>query len=170
MSYFDIAFEKTLKLEGGFSNHENDKGGKTNYGITESVAKNHGYNVETLTLEQAKSIYKKSYWKDEFDNFDKNIAMFLFDCNVNHGYKGMSLIFQKSINFLTRDNIQEDGYAGKITYARGQKLNPKRLFTVLNAVRCQYYLNICVKNEKQEDFIYGWLNNRIFWREVDNWK
>ena len=170
MSYFEIAFKKTLKFEGGYSDHENDKGGKTNYGITETVAKNHGYDINTLTLEQAKKIYKQSYWKNEFDSFNEKIACFLFDCNVNHGYKGMSLILQKSINFLTRDNIKEDGYAGNITFSRGAKANPKRLFTVLNAVRSQYYLNICEKNEKQEDFIYGWLSNRIFWGEVENWK
>lgn len=170
MSYFKIAFEKTGKLEGYFSNHPNDKGGKTKYGITESVAKNHGYNVDTLTLSQAEDIYKRSYWRTEFDLFNEEIACFLFDCNVNHGYKGMSLILQRSINFLTRDNIKEDGYAGNITYSRASKMNSKKLFTVLNAVRCQYFLNICTKNESQEDFIYGWLNNRIFWREVTNWK
>ena len=166
MSYFEKAFNKTLGFEGGYSDHENDKGGKTNFGITSSVAKAHGYDVETLTLNQAKNIYENSFWRKEFDDFNEKIACFLFDCNVNHGYKGMSIILQRSVNYLTRDNIKVDGYAGNITYSRASKLNENRLFTILNAVRCKYFLDICINNETQEDFIYGWLKNRIFWSEV----
>lgn len=160
--------ENTLKKEGFFSNHPYDKGGKTMYGITENVARKFGYKgpMETMPKDIAIEIYKKAYWRKEFEQLDYLIAEFLFDCNVNHGYKGMSTILQKSINYLTRNNIKVDGYAGKETYAMATKLQSKRFYVVLNATRCNYYLNICDKNENQEVFIYGWLSNRIEWKKV----
>lgn len=163
--------ENSLKKEGTFSNNKYDSGGKTMYGITESVARQYGYtgNISKLTKDIAIEIYSKLYWRKEFELFEENIAEFLFDCNINHGYKGMSIILQKSINYLTKENINVDGYAGNITYTKALTLNQKRLFVILNAVRCMYYLNICDKNENQEEFIYGWLNKRIEWNKVGDY-
>lgn len=161
----------TLEKEGLYSYNILDNGGKTMYGITEKVARNFGYkgSMEKLTKEQAIEIYSKLYWRKEFESFNEEIASFLFDCHVNHGYKGMSIILQKSINYLTSNNVIADGYAGNITYSTALKLDQKRLFIILNAVRCMYYLNICDKNESQETFIYGWLKNRINWSKVGDY-
>lgn len=164
----DKIIEETLKKEGLYSNNKYDSGGKTMYGITEKVARNYGYKgpMNKMPLSTAYEIYSKIYWRKEFEKFNYKIASFLYDCNFNHGYKGMSIILQKSINYLTKKNIIVDGYAGEITYSNALKLNQDRLFVVLNAVRCMYYLNICDKNENQEIFIYGWLSNRIEWKKV----
>jgi lysozyme family protein len=167
---FKKALTKTLGLEGGFSNHENDKGGPTNFGITESKAREHGFkgSMEDLTLNQASEIYYKDYWKKEFEDFGSLVSSFLFDCCVNHGYGGMSSILQRSINMLTKNNVKVDSYAGKQTYSSALKLNQEKLYVMLNSCRVQYFLNICEKNESQESFIFGWLKNRIFWSEVEN--
>ena len=60
---FNEAFERLLEHEGGYSNHAADKGGKTMYGITEAVARAHGYvgNMRELSADFAKKIYKSSY-------------------------------------------------------------------------------------------------------------
>lgn len=63
-SKFEMLFKYILMVEGGFSNHKHDKGGATNYGIINSVAKKYGYDVEKLTIEQAKEIYYKDYYKN----------------------------------------------------------------------------------------------------------
>lgn len=166
---FKKAFEKTKKLEGGFSNHANDKGGATNWGITESVARSHGYkgDMKDFTLSQAAEIYYKSYWKPEFEQFGPLVSSFLFDCCVNHGFGGMSTILQNAINTLTRNNVEVDNYAGTKTYSAAKKLNQERLFIMLNSCRVQYFLNICKRDESQEDFIFGWVSNRIFWEDVN---
>lgn len=157
-----------LKKEGMYSDVSFDKGGKTMYGITESLARKYGYkgDMKKMPLKFAIELYEKLFWRKEFESLKKNIAEFLFDCHINHGYKGMSLILQRAINALTKDNVVEDGYAGVKTYKKAKELNPDRLFILLNACRCQYYLNICQKNETQEKFIFGWLKNRIEWKKV----
>lgn len=165
---FKNALERTLGLEGGYSNHANDKGGATAFGITESVARANGYkgNMKDFTLKEAAEIYHKDYWKPEFEEFGPLVSSFLFDCNVNHGFGGMSEILQKSINSLTRKNVDVDRYAGSKTYSAAKALNQERLYVVLNGRRAEYFLRICDKNETQEDFIYGWLSNRVFWKDV----
>jgi lysozyme family protein len=171
MSFFEKAFEEVIVVEGGYSNDPYDSGGKTMYGITESVAKSYGYKGEmkNLPLSTAKDIYKKNYWRSEFDTLSEDIALFLFDMNVNHGYKGMSTILQRSINLLITDDskvIAEDGYAGKITYSKAKELNATRLYTVLNAVRAKYYVDLCLNKSTQKKFIYGWLKNRVKWNKI----
>ena len=56
---FEIAFEKLLKHEGGYSDHAADPGGKTRYGVTEAVAREVGYkgDMRDLSLDLAKRIY-----------------------------------------------------------------------------------------------------------------
>ena len=60
MSRFDRCVNKVIELEGGYSDHSCDRGGKTKYGITQRTAREHGYtgDMRDLTLEEAKDIYK----------------------------------------------------------------------------------------------------------------
>ena len=74
---FTQILEKTLAFEGGWSNHPNDKGGATQYGVTQStldayLAQEHqsGFNtdenfpqhVSELTEEDAAHIYKEIFF------------------------------------------------------------------------------------------------------------
>lgn len=92
----DKNFEKIVELlfglEGGYTNHPNDRGGKTNYGVTQDT-----YNawrkmnnlppgsVKTdLTKDEARNIYYNMYWKESgADKYtDPRDAMALFDMAV----------------------------------------------------------------------------------------
>lgn len=165
---FEKIIEGILKREGGYANNHLDKGGKTMYGITEAVARGYGYKgeIKDLPLSTAKEIYKKQYWRKEFEILDYDIAEFLMDCNVNHGYKGMSLILQRAINLDIKNRVEVDGYAGKNTYTAATKIKANRLYLFLQATRCNYYISICNNNESQKTFIYGWLKDRIFWKKA----
>ena len=59
MERFERIFDYLLRVEGGYSDDENDKGGKTKYGITEEEARDFGYkgNMQDLTKDFAKNIY-----------------------------------------------------------------------------------------------------------------
>lgn len=169
---FKEALKEVVLDEGGYSNHPADKGGETMYGITIQVARDFGYKgpMKELPMSIVEDIYEKKYWRKEFENFHLQIAKFLFDMNVNHGYKGMSTILQKSINLLTKNNIAVDGMAGKITYQRALELNQERLFIMLFSYRCKYFIDIAEKNETQEAFIFGWLKNRVWKRFITAFK
>lgn len=43
IDHFIEAWRETLGKEGGYSNHRDDPGGATTFGITEAVARHHGY-------------------------------------------------------------------------------------------------------------------------------
>jgi hypothetical protein len=66
---FNLAINKMLNLEGGKTYEKSDKGGKTNFGITQrtfntwrdSINKPRT-DVYKISQEEAKEIYKKNYW------------------------------------------------------------------------------------------------------------
>ncbi len=61
----DKIFDEVLGKEGGYVNHPDDKGGPTKWGITEKVARSHGYrgDMGDLTREQAVGTsLKLDYW------------------------------------------------------------------------------------------------------------
>lgn len=53
-----------LVMEGGYTNNPKDKGGATNWGITEATARAHGYTGEMINLTRAEafSILEEDYW------------------------------------------------------------------------------------------------------------
>ena len=91
MSQFDKAILTVLKHEGGYSDHVADRGGKTRYGIIESVARRHGYEgaMRDLPLEKAKEIYRIDYWDEnrleDIASVNYELALEVFDTGVNVG-------------------------------------------------------------------------------------
>ncbi|MGT3216592.1 glycosyl hydrolase 108 family protein, partial [Yersinia enterocolitica] len=63
MTKSDI-FDAILGKEGGYVNHPDDKGGPTRWGITQKVARAHGYmgDMRNLPRETALSILEADYW------------------------------------------------------------------------------------------------------------
>ncbi len=167
MTNFDKAFEKVVGLEGGYSNHVNDSGGATKYGITESVARQHGYkgNMKDLSLEFAKSVYKKSYWDviklDQVNDYKLQYEM--FDSAVNCGTKMAVKFIQRAYNLLsTSSSLVDDGIIGPATLkAINGYSKPERLYKLANAYQCKYYIDITEGNPKNKSFIYGWLDHRV---------
>lgn len=80
---FDRAFAVLLQQEGGYSNNPKDRGAATNYGVSQARYPN--LDVASLTVEQAKEIYRADYWqKYQCEALPWPLAMLLFDCVVNH--------------------------------------------------------------------------------------
>ena len=59
--------EELIEREGGYVNHPRDKGGPTRFGITEAVARAHGYAgaMALLPREEAVAIYRRLYQMGE---------------------------------------------------------------------------------------------------------
>ncbi|HEY9864918.1 MAG TPA: glycosyl hydrolase 108 family protein, partial [Candidatus Obscuribacterales bacterium] len=85
---FAWAIHHILVPEGGFSNHHNDGGGATKYGIIESVAKRHGLDVRRISKVDAIKIYYQDYWLESGANKAPSpLNLAIMNSYVNSGKK-----------------------------------------------------------------------------------
>src|SRR2546430_2773024 len=84
MANFDEAVKITLTWEGGYVNDPLDSGGETKFGISK---RNHpSIDIESLTPDDAKHIYKTEYWPTLYDKITSQaLGAKLFDMGVNQG-------------------------------------------------------------------------------------
>lgn len=121
-SEFAWAVGHILKVEGGWSNHPNDRGGKTKYGIIEARAMQHGLRVESLTLTQAIKIYYTDYWlASGADKAPKPLNLAIMNSYVNSGRK-WSISGSNPTEQALKYIQQQDNY-----YTRIYTSNPSQL-------------------------------------------
>lgn len=88
MSDFAAAFQALIGNEGGFVDNPKDPGGATKYGITERVARAHGYTgpMRDLALSTAYAIAKSEYWTPSgCEHLDDRLAFQVLDGAYNSG-------------------------------------------------------------------------------------
>ena len=104
----DRLIDGVLEREGGFVDHPADKGGPTCFGITEAVARAHGYAgaMKELPRDTARSIYRRIYWLrprfDEVASRSTRIASELFDTGINMGPAVAVTVLQRALTALNR--------------------------------------------------------------------
>ena len=87
----DALIDALIEREGGYANHPADRGGATCFGVTEAVARAHGYGgaMRDLPRAEAAAIYRRLYWlRPRFDAVAERaprVAVELFDTGVNMG-------------------------------------------------------------------------------------
>lgn len=132
---FDEAFEKLIGHEGGYSNHPDDPGGETMFGVTAKVARANGYagSMRDLPLVVAKSIYRASYWDTvRADDLPDAVRFDVFDCAVNSGPG-------QAIRFLQRaTGVSDDGRMGPQTMRAVKAMDPQLLDKRLNGYRLRF--------------------------------
>jgi len=178
---FELAFDFTIKNEGGYSNHKNDLGGETYKGISryyhpnwpgwitiDNLKKEDNWiskleNSEDLQ-ECVKSFYYNNYWMAICgDDIEKSlIAIKLFDMAVSLGIRRTVEYLQESLFVLKRD-IKIDGIFGPQTLSILNKFchlekNEKRLLKCLYTCHINHYIKICLSRPKQRVFINGWID------------
>lgn len=119
--HFDEAFHHLLGHEGAYSNHPNDPGGETMWGITKVVARENGYEglMKDLPVETAKVIYKAKYWNAvRAEELPPVLRYAVFDAAVNSG-PGTSIRWLQEAVGAT-----PDGVLGPKTLAAINELNP----------------------------------------------
>jgi lysozyme family protein len=179
VSLFDDCFRELVLIEGGYANDPRDRGGETMYGITQAVARAHGYTgpMASLDLAQARTIYKRAYWDalrlDEVAQLAPSVAQELFDTGVNMGTGVAGRFLQTALNALNRGgadypDLDPDGRIGPATVtALGSFLRVRGqagrtvLLRALNGLQAARYLQIAASDQAQESFLYGWLLNRV---------
>ena len=146
---FDVAFAKLLGHEGEFSDHPDDPGGKTRYGITEAVARRVGYrgDMRELPLDLAKRIYKAEYWDAvRADEMPPAVRYVLFDAAVNSGVGQAARWLQNAAG------VTPDGVIGSRTMAAVNALDANGLKSRLLASRLRMMTNL----SNWPSFSRGW--------------
>lgn len=170
---------EVIDREGGYVNHPNDRGGPTKFGITEAVARAHGYtgDMRDFPREEAVAIYTRVYWlKPKFDQVATiypTVAAELFDTGINMGQAVAATFLQRALTALNRNgkdypDLVPDGAIGAKTlealyHYRVTRKEPGEtvLLRALDALQGERYIRLAEKNPTQEAFLYGWIYSRI---------
>lgn len=168
-----------VTIEGGYVNDPNDSGGATNHGITETVAREHGYDgaMQSLPVGMARQIYVDTYITAP--KFDRVLALSpavgtkLVDMGVNAGPGRAARWFQQSLNDLSRGGrdyapVSIDGAAGPGTRAAYQALEKRRgrvkacelTLKMLDGYQTAHYTRLA-QGKANATFLAGWLDHRI---------
>ena len=171
--------DEVIAREGGYSHHPADRGGPTNFGITQAVARANGYagDMRKLPRALAETIYRRLYWERPGYAFvaeaAPDIAAELFDSAVNMGPGTATGFLQRALNALNRNqkdypDLKVDRTIGAKTLAalrafmalRG-KAGEKVLLKAIEALQGERYLALAESRPANEAFLYGWLANRL---------
>lgn len=116
---FERAVEKTFELEGFYADHKHDPGGQTMYGISSRWNPEVADKIKnkTLTIDEAKDIYRRNYWGKiyKINDLPLAIAWILFDAKV-HGTNESVKDIQRWINFHGKKDLKLDGVFGPATF------------------------------------------------------
>ncbi len=171
--------DELIEREGGYVDDPDDPGGKTNHGITEAVARRHGYDgaISDMPVAFARRVYRAQYVEDpRFDDVGAlswPVAEELVDTGVNMGQADAGTFLQRCLNVfnlkakLYRD-LRIDGRVGDHTLAALQVFLECRgaegehvLLKALNCLQGADYIGLAEGGEKFETFVYGWLRARV---------
>lgn len=180
---FEKAYQFVIKHEGGLSNHKNDKGGITKYGISlvflEDFSVRHAEymryidadhnqiidarDIVALSDDAAKIVYRKIWETSGLNRVNsKKISVKLFDCFVNMGNSRAIKIMQKTINEIIRSaNLSLDGKMGEKTLSFVNSIKTSQLEkTFLLAYQKNlilFYKSLAEKNKLYAVFLNGWV-------------
>ena len=142
-----------LKHEGGYVDHPEDPGGRTNMGITQAVYEK--YLGRTVTEDEMKNIkigdvriiYRENYWdRVKGDDLPSGIDFCVFDWAVNSGVSRASKALQRIVG------VKDDGVIGPITVKETFKCDSDKVILSYTEVRENFYKTLSTFNT----FGKGW--------------
>jgi len=177
----DVAalIDGVIEREGGYVDHPADRGGPTNWGITQAVARANGYmgDMRALPRAVAVDIYRRLYWERprlaQIADRWPRLAAELFDAGVNMGPPTAIGFVQRALNALNRGardfpDLTVDGRLGPATLAALDAFRRLRgaaaegvLVKAVTALRGERYIALAEARPANEAFAYGWLANRM---------
>jgi lysozyme family protein len=162
-----------IEIEGVYSDDPNDSGGQTSYGTTEAEARASGYtgDMRDWTREMSYNLFSTKYWDSvKADGMPIELAEEAVDTAINMGPGRAASFLQDSLNAFNKqgklypDLIVDNSIGGKTISALNAYLKTRDLIVLLKAVNClqgAYYLGLSKRYPKNEEFVYGWIKNRV---------
>ena len=149
-----------------YTDHANDRGGPTKYGVTKKVLQKFykdnvitDVDVQNLTKAAASNVYLEFYWKanklDQIKNPD--LAKLLFDQIVNSGAKSVAELAQQvlvQMNF----KVSVDGVLGDQTIRVLNQLSFRVFAYNFIKQRQHFYIKLVKESPDQLVFLKGWIN------------
>ena len=120
MGDFSRCIDPILAEEGGLSNHPNDPGGLTQYGISQRSYPT--LDIAALTLADAKALYQRDYWQPiHGDRLPAGLDLLMLDCAINQGTGTAIKLLQQALR------IKDDGLIGPMTLKAAEVAMPELL-------------------------------------------
>ena len=167
-----------IRKEGGdkFTDDPADSGGATRWGVTEKRARQSGYagDMRTMPRSVAEQIYAEDYWDvvrgDDLAALSPAVAFEVVDTGVNMGPARAVSFLQRALNVFNvggrlYDDMKVDGLAGPVTVNALEDYLAARseaaLLKALNCLQGAAYIELAERREKDERFVYGWIQQRV---------
>jgi len=159
---FAAALPFVLRWEGGYVDHPNDPGGRTNKGVTQKSydgwRTRRGLpvqHVRQITDAEVHAIYEADYWlPPRCELLSMKLDIVQFDTAVNMGVGRAVRFLQASVG------CGVDGAFGDGTARAVADCDPRATLAKYCDVRADYYRRLIEKNPKLAVFRKGW-NNRL---------
>jgi lysozyme family protein len=128
---FDVAIDRVLSHEGGYTDGIGDPGGETNWGISKRSYP--GLDIKTLTRDAAKGIYRIDFWdRIHADKLPAAVVFQILDFAINSGVETAVRYLQRAIG------VADDGYWGPVSQNAIEKIAPLELVMRLLAERLDF--------------------------------
>lgn len=160
-----------LKVEGGYVDDPDDRGGATKHGISLRYAKSIGLDldgdgdtdsddIKLVDRVKAAQLYKDDfYFGPKINRLPNKIRAQMFDMAVNLGGARSIMILQETLNDGgATPELREDGIMGGKTlkavsrYPKSSCLNDD-----LVTARIKWYIRLARRRPTQKKFIRGWI-------------
>lgn len=136
---FEEAFARLIAHEGGFVDHPADPGGATRWGVTERVARAHGYrgSMRDFPISEARRIYRALYWDAvKADQLPAAVRFHVFDAAVNSGVSQAAKWLQRAVG------VKDDGVIGPATIAAANRFTGSALAARFSGARLQFMADL----------------------------
>lgn len=147
--------ETLMRLEGGYSNHKDDPGGPSRFGVTIATLsdwrgeKCNAEDVASLTEEEAASIMIAKYWQVmRGDQLPSGLDCYAADFAYNSGPARAARVLQELVGTET------DGFIGPKTIEAVRKRKPLDLLLAYHDARMSFLLGL----DTWDTFGRGWTN------------
>ncbi len=136
---FEEAFARLIAHEGGYVDHPDDPGGATRFGVTERVARAHGYrgSMRDFPITEARRIYRALYWNAiKADQLPAAVRFHVFDAAVNSGVSQAAKWLQRAVG------VRDDGVIGPATLSAANTFHGSALAARFTGSRLQFMTDL----------------------------